>query len=328
MEPILSKQEITDLLQTIRKGDVLPQKDEAYSDQSHKQTHSDLDLFRIRNQRDNSALIPNFEIVADLLGENHALSLSNLLQRSLIINKTDVQSMSFENYLLFKENPGSIGVLNPHPMKQGALIVYDPQLSFVLLEIMLGASDKLSFLPLERKLTKMELTVVKSAMNLICSDLDNAFSPITPIATKLLKIENDHRLVSITDPEAEVIVSTYDVHIEDNVASMELVFPIAVFDPYQEAFLELLNFNPSPDKSWSDILETELSAMSATVIAQSGVIDLSLRQLMSLQVGDVLATNYDLNARLMILIEDKLSFFGTPGERNGKKTATISGVFQ
>jgi flagellar motor switch protein FliM len=63
-----------------------------------------------------------------------------------------------------KPNPGAIGILDMNPLKYGAMIILDPVLSFSVLEIMLGASADLQSLHLDRRLTALELTILKGIL--------------------------------------------------------------------------------------------------------------------------------------------------------------------
>jgi len=328
VEPILSKQEIDDLLSAIKQEN---RNGAAQARASHAQQQidcTDLNLFQISSKRDDQIRIPNFDVILDAFGHNYTVSLSNQLQRTFTIKRTGLESMPFKEYLISKNNPGSIGVLNLAPLKHGALLVYDPELSFALIEIMLGASTELDLLKLDRNLTKIELTVLKATLDNACTDLDTAFSPITKLESSLLKIENNPRLVSITDPDAEVIVGTFMAACGDMSGSMEMVFPLATLDPFRDEFRDLLSVSTLKHGGWTDIIIEELKEMSATIIAQSGLIEMTVGQLLGLKKGAIITLDYDLNSPLKVLVEEKLKFFAVPGLHKGKKAISLTGIYE
>jgi len=327
VEPILTKQEIEDLLKAIREGRVSTD----IGDKSHPDRRTmacqEVDLFKISNKRDDQLRIPNFDIILDAFAQNYSISLSNQLQRTFSIFRTGLESMPFQEYMLAKENPGSIGVFSFTPLKHGALILYDPELSFSVVEIMLGAAVEHDKPKLNRNLTKIELTVLKATMSKACDDLDRAFRPITSLDSTILKVENNPRLVSITDPESEVIIGTFTVSVGDLTGIMELVFPLATLEPLRENFKELLSVNTLRHGGWTDILTEQLQEMSTTIIAQSGVLNLSIGEVMALKKGDVIPIDYDINSALKVLVEEKLKFFAQPGTHQGKKAISLISVF-
>lgn len=327
MEPILSKQEIADLLVVIKEGRVSADLGEK-GDSRQRIEYQSLNLFQVSGRHDDQIRIPNFDIILDAFSQNYSISLSNQLQRNFTIARTGLESMPFQEYLLSKKNPGSIGVLNLSPLKHGALLLYDLRLSFSIIEIMLGAATDLDLLQVDRQLTKIELTVLKSTMNKACDDLDRAFRPIVKMDSSLLKIENNPRLVSITDPDSEVIICTFKVTVGDMAGSMEMVFPLATLDPLRDEFKDLLNVNTLKHGGWTDIIAEELQDMTATIIAQSGTINASIGQVLDFTEGDIISLDYDLNSSLRILVEEKLKFFAVPGVHKGKKAISLTSVYE
>jgi flagellar motor switch protein FliM len=66
----------------------------------------------------------------------------------------------------------------------------------------------------------------------------------------------------------------------------------------------------------------------ATITALSGNITLSINQILHLCEGDILNLDYDPNAPLKVLVEDKVKFLAIPGTHNGKKAISLTGVYQ
>ena len=326
VEPILTKQEIDDLLSAIKQGRVSTEPEKSGKTPVQQVEYSELDLFQVSNQRGDNIRIPNFDIILDAFCQNFSISLSNQLQRTFSIIRTELESMPFQEYLLSKENPGSIGVLDLSPLKHGALIQFDPSLSFSTIEIMLGASNDLDLLKLDRTLTKIELNVLKALMKRACDDLDRAFRPITRLDSTLIKVENNPRLVSITNPKSEVIIGRFDVTVGEQHGVMELVFPLATLDPFREEFRDLLSVSSLKHGGWTDILIEELKDMSTTVIAQSGVVDLSVGHVLGLKKGDIISVDYDLNSSLKVLVEEKLKFLAQLGVHRGKKAISLTTI--
>jgi flagellar motor switch protein FliM len=327
VEPILTKQEIAELLTAIKQGKVSTDLETGESRSLGKDAKP-LNLFQISTFDNEQVRIPNFDIILDAFCQNYSISLTNQLQRTFTITKTGIDTFQFQEFLLENKDIGAIGVLNLTPLKYGALIMIDQQLSFSMIEIMLGASTDLGALKLSRKLTTIELSVLKTVMNNACSDLDRSFKPLLDMKSTLLKVESNSRLVSITDPDSEILVSRFSVTIGDITGEIKLVFPIATLEPLREQLKELLNVNKSKQGLWTDIITEELYDMTTTIVAQSGMISLRINQLLELKEGEIIDLDYDPNAPLKVLVEDKLKFFAIPGVLNGKKAISLTGVYE
>jgi len=94
MEPILSKEEISDLLQAIRQGKV------SLDGETSADTLpcEDINLFQLPRPAADKLKVPNFDIIVDSFARNYAVSLSNQLQRTISITRVKLQTLEFQNF--------------------------------------------------------------------------------------------------------------------------------------------------------------------------------------------------------------------------------------
>lgn len=324
MEQILSKSEIAELLTAIRLGRVSLDLDEAEQDAFLSCTP--INLFQLTRPDSELFRIPNFDIILDLFCRNYATSLTNLLQRNFTITRVSLESHEFQKFMADRHSQGAIGILDMAPLKYGALMIFDAALSFSMLEIMLGASTELGSLHLNRRLTTIELNILKTLLSDACTDLDKSFAQLLEMHASLIKLENNARLVSIVEPDAEVIVSTFMVKVGEQSGQIHLVFPFATLEPLREALKQLLNISTTSQSTWQEVLEDEIREVAASVTALSGTITLSINDILQLREGDLLHLDYDPNTPLKVLVEDRLKFYAIPGTHNGKKAISLTGV--
>jgi len=324
MEQILSKSEIADLLKAIREGRISLDLDDKEQDAFLACTP--INLFQLTRPDSELFRIPNFDIILDLFCRIYATSLTNLLQRNFTITRVSLESHEFQKFMSDKHSPGAIGILDMSPLKYGALMIFDAPLSFSMLEIMLGASTELGSLHLNRRLTTIELNILKTLLSDACTDLDKSFAQLLEMHASLIKLENNARLVSIVEPDAEVIVGTFMVKVGEQSGQIHLVFPFATLEPLREALKQLLTISTTSQSTWQEVLEDEIQEVAANITALSGNITLSINRILQLNEGDLLYLDYDPNAPLKVLVEDKLKFYAIPGTHNGKKAISLTGV--
>lgn len=327
MEPILNKQEIADLLHAIKKGQVSLDLGQNGQELQFKEC-SPINLFQANELNDELSRLPNFDIILDNFSQNFAITLTNNLQRTFKIERTQIDSAHFLDFLLENKDVGAIAVVDISPLKHGALILIDAHLCFSIVEIMLGASTEIDHLQLERKLTSIERKIMHSVIAKGCEDLNRAFAPLVDLDSSLLKVESNSRLVSITEADAEILVSSFDVNVGEMEGQMKMVFPLATLDPLRDELKELLNVNKGKYGLWTDVLEDEITNISAELCAQSGIIDMSVNDILGLELGDTLFLDYNPNSPLRILIENKPKFYAIPGTHNGKKAISITGLYE
>lgn len=324
MEPILNKQEISDLLNAIRQGKVSLD----VNDITEHRPCEDINLFQLARPVADKLKVPNFDIIVDNFARNYSVSLSNQLQRTISITRVKLQTIDFQTFFEELPNPGAIGMLEMPPLKQSALILFNPALSYTLIEILLGASNEGETLQLTREPSTIELNVLKVILDLACKDVDKAFSPLTDLATSLVKVENSPRLMSVTEPDSEVITCTLQVKIGKDTGEIRMVFPFSSLEVLYEDFKNLLRIDSPSSITWYDTLSEEVKNMTTEIKAQSGVIKMSIGDVLKMKVGDVLDIDYDPNSPLRVLIENQPKFHAIPGTHNGQKAISLTGVIR
>lgn len=327
MEPILSKQEIAELLKAIKEGKVSL---DLEKDDKTKLTpqYSPLNLFQASALKDELSRLPNFDIILDNFAQNLGISLTNHLQRNFSVSRTSMDSSHFLDFLLEHKDVGAIAVLDVSPLKQGALILIDTHMCFAMVEILLGASPEIEPLQLQRKLTSIELKVVASIVSKGCDDLNRAFTQLIELDSSLLKIESNSRLVSITDPDAEILIGTFAISVGEISGELKIVFPVATLDPLKEGLKDLLSVSKSKKGLWTEILEKEIEGVMTELVAQSGAVTMSVNEILDLKEGDILYLDYNPNDPLKVMIENEHKFYAIPGTHGGKKAINITGVHE
>lgn len=321
MEPLLNKFEIAELLKAIRQGHV------SLGQNLNSQQCTPINLFQLSRPAGDDIKIPNFDIIMDGFARHYAVALSNQLQKTISITRTELQTYEYQSFIDLHHSTGAIGMLNMPPLKHGALVFLDPSLSFSFIEIMLGGSIDVDTLKLNRKLTTIELSVLKVIFDYCCPGLDKSFQSLISLRTDVTKIDNNPRLMSITEPDEEVIVCSFQVKFGNEFGQMRILFPIATLEVLFDDLQHLVKAKSKTSNNWKDILTTEVQDLVTTLTAQLTTKTMTVREVTKLTVGDVIEINYDPNKALTVLVEDKPKFFAIPGTHNDQKAINLTDLY-
>ncbi|MBM9537424.1 flagellar motor switch protein FliM [Desulfobulbus alkaliphilus] len=328
MEPILTKEEIAELLAAIKTGDMALESEEENASRPGRVVRSQhIDLFHTyeRTHGSGELRIPNLDIVFDSFARHFATGLTNSLQRTFTVERDDITTTNFQGSLQDINNQGAVGIYNLIPLKNGCLFHFDTLLAFSLLEIMLGSSQTSESLALDRNLTTIEMAILKGTMASICVDLGKAMRPIIDLQIHLTKVENNFRLVSIVEPETEVFVTGFTIkNGGEPCGRMRCIIPYLTLEPLKEQFKALVNIAQAASHGWSEYFARESLQMESTVTARSGLINMTIGTILALKTGDIIDLHYNPEQPLTIMIEDHPLFAAIPGERNGKKAIHIT----
>jgi len=331
MEPLLSKNEIADLLAAIKAGKVSTECVENGPFRPSRILHAtEVDLFqtyeRIRGSGENR--IPNLDIVIDSFARKFSTTLTNTLQRNFTVEREEIATTDFQQSLRDFNSQGAVGIYSISPLKYGCLFHFDTLMAFTLLEIMLGSSRSSELLALDRNLTTIEIAILKTTMTDLCLELQKAMRPVVDMQPHLTKVENNFRLVSIVEPETEVLVTRFSIRVADEqCGQMRFVIPYLTLEPLREKFKALVTFTQAATNNWAHLLSREARELESGVIARSGLINMTIRDILHLQVGDIVDLHYNPEQPLTIMVEDQPLFLAVPGERNGKRAFHVTGRY-
>lgn len=332
MEPILSKQEIADLLAAIKVGKVST--DFVDHAPHHRRRHlssMDIDLFQTyeKVQSSGELRVPNLDIILDDFARRFSTSLTNTLQRNFSVDRDEISVTNFQQSLLDLKSQGAVGIYGLSPLKHGCLFHFDSLMAFTLLEIMLGSSQFSESLALERNLTTIEMAILRTCMQDIGNDMHLAMRPVVEVQTYLTKVENNFRLVNIVDPETEVLVTRFHIRLSgEECGHMCLIIPYLSLEPLREKFKALATITQARTNNWTNKIIKQALDMETPVIASSGRLDMTIRKILTLKPGDIIDLPYNPDQPLTVMVEDQPLFQAIPGERNGKKAFHITGRYR
>ncbi len=329
MEPILTREEIADLLAAIKAGRISTDAIEDGPSRPGRLVHArEIDLFHTyaRGVDSGEMRIPNLDIILDSFARNFGISLTNTLQRNFAVERQAIITSTFQQCLQDLEHQGMVGIFTVTPLKYGCLFHFDNLMSFSLLEIMLGSSQSNESLALERQLTTIEMAILKTTMNAIANELQKAFKPIVDLLAYLTKVENNYRLVSIVDPDTEVLVTRFGLNIAgEHVGQMRFIVPYLTLEPLRNEFKALVTAAQTASTNWIKFFARELLEVESEISACSGQLSLTIRQLLALKPGDIVSLPYNPDQPLTIMIENQPLFQAIAGERNGKRAVHVTG---
>ena len=328
MEKILSKEEIAELLSAVRHGEIeiepTVEEEPGAPKIAAASRPEKCNLFRAEGPE--GWRLPNFDLILDGFSRNFAISLSNRFQRSVNIKLDTMESMVFETLLQKLSGRGAIGILQLEPLSGGGMIIFDEQLAFSLVEIVLGGSSNTDVVVPNRSMTAIELNVIREVIASSCLELDKGFQQFQEIRSTLVKVVSNLRLLNFVAPEAGVVATHFHVNIDNLEGEITLVLPHSGLEPLQRKQQEKA-VPPSvlQNSKWRKIVCDEVEQMEVELEAMLATVTLRVRDILNFQTGDVIELTCHPDTPLKVQVEGRPKFYGMAGVQGGKKAIRIMG---
>ncbi|MDY0291857.1 MAG: FliM/FliN family flagellar motor switch protein [Desulfuromonadaceae bacterium] len=321
MERILSKEEISELLSAVREGalDVELEVEEAdFSVRPRKVSSFSL----VQSRTQSGIRLPNFDILLDSFARNLAFSISSRVQRTVTVVRDLMQEVEFGTLVEECMNYELFGVIGIEPLKKNALLIFDSNLAFSQIEIILGGSADLHTDPPKRSLTAIELNLSRDIFSDTCTELNKAFSPIEQLNSSLIHVETNPRLVNIVASDTDMMVATFKVKIEEIEGNLRLAIPYSSLDPVREKLKTELGM-AGPTGQWRDYMAEQVAEMEVVVAAELARVKLNVREILDLRAGDIIELGCNPESTVQLLVEGQPKFSAFAGLRDNKKAVRI-----
>lgn len=325
MEKILSKEEISDLLSAVRQGDVdVDAIGSGAALATTKPPAQHCNLFR--SSSIDSWRLKNYDLILDSFARNYAMSLATRFQRVVHIKLEALESMTFDSLLQRLSGHVAIGVLQLEPLTAGGLLVLDEELSFSLIEMILGGNSESQALVPERALSAIERNILRDVINSACPELDKSFEQVLQVRAELVKVVSNLRLLNFVDPEVGVAMARFRVTVDTFEGQISLVIPHSSLDPLQrQQQLKAVPARSLQGSKWQKQVLDEMRHMEVEIEVHLASLALRVRDILNFQVGDVIDLGCKPDTPLQVLVEQRPKFLGQVGVQKGKKAIRIMG---
>jgi flagellar motor switch protein FliM len=239
-------------------------------------------------QRINRTQLPLLEAINRSFADRAAVSLSGLLGRSATLQYDSMEAVKAADLQVSLPMPASIAVVRLKPLNGFAFISVEPALLLTLLDGFFGgtgrpnADSQAAAAPAAQRFMALMLRS-------FAADVTAAWSPVAPLELELVKQETNPRLVQLGSPQESVIVAKFTVEFAARSGRIDWLLPEALLAPHREALSGETGAVPvRKQEAWAPTLTNALQDAQLDTRAVLAEAQISLRELVSLNAGDII----------------------------------------
>jgi flagellar motor switch protein FliM len=317
-QEILGQDEIDALIHGVGSGDIPteapPVRDEAREyDFGH-------------NTRIVRGRMPTLEMINERFGRLLRTSIYNLLRRAPVISVGSVEIVKFADYVRTLHLPTSLNLVRFAPLRGTGLVILDPKLVFALVDLFFGGQGRHAKIE-GREFTPMENQIIDSLLSSAFANIHEAWAHIADLTVEKVGSEMNPHFANIVSPTEIVVVTRFGVELDGAGGDFHITMPYSMIEPLRELLDSgMQSDRVEQDDRWSQTLKHEVADAPIEVRALLGHTTLKLSDLMDMQVGDVLST--DFTGTLTLIAEGIPMFRGTYGLSHGQQAIKIEDLIR
>ena len=323
MEHVLSKGEVDALLRGVSEGQIETETDvpEEVGGVVPYDLTSQEKIVRGR--------LPTLDIINQMFSRLFRNSFSSLMRKSADISTVSTDSLKFGEFLRSLSVPSSLHVFRMEPLRGFGLMVIESRLVFSFVDNFFGGTGTSDINAPGRDFSAIETRMTKKVVQNALEDWERAWKSVHPVACTYVRSEVNPQFAAIVPPTDVVLVIVFDIEMENSSGTATICIPYSMIEPiinklkanFQSEQLEV-------DQVWINRLRGELMKIEVEMVAELGQAQMTPRDLLGLQEGNVLMLGKDVSDPLYIKTEGTAKFRGYSGVSRGMKAVQITEVLQ
>lgn len=309
MPEILSQDEIDALLTALSTGQIKPEEPQAVVAAPGLKKYD----FRRPNKFSKDQL-RTLHILHENLARILSGFLSGYLRTNITIAVSSVEQFTFDDFIRSLPMPTLLTIFSVKPLKGMAVMETNPHFLFPVIDLLFGGPGEMS--KKMRELTDIEISVAKKLNAKILENLTFAWSDVFSITPEIEAVETNPRFQQVISPSEVVAVVNFSTIVGTSARGViNLCLPQVTLEPVLAQLLT--HYHSRPGESQDGSAEKELmywvNHMPVDFTVITGETEITVREFLNLQVGDVLPLNRGVNHDMDIYVGRQLRYKGQAG---------------
>lgn len=266
------------------------------------------------------------EALHEGFGRNFGAALSGYLRTIVEVSVAHIEQLTYSEFIHSLPNPTCFNLLKAEQLDGQLCLEISPLIIYPIIDRLLGGSNADLFIP-QRPLTQIEQRLVQRITDRAMHHLSEAWTNLTPATFSVSDFESNPQLVLIVPPNETVVVVGFEVKMGNRAGTMSLCIPYNVIEPIMGSLNQQNWFSYQRKGSQDEPirkLQRNVGNAPLEMRAFLAQTSMTMNDLMSLQVGDIITTDKPVGRDVLITVEGRNKFLGQLGQYRGSKAIQIT----
>lgn len=251
-------------------------------------------------------------------------SLSALVPAAVQIQMADIQLKSYQQYVQDAQPHADIQVFEIEALQSLCAWSLDTRWVATAVDCMFGGAGRIPVRDLSRRMTPIELGVRQRLFESLATAYEAAWQATYPIRLHPLRQEQQLSSLRLASPQDGVLHVRLVIIFNKVELVADLCLPRRALDCLNPARLDVSGESSSKSAAWSRSLQHQLHSTPVESVAVLCEKELTVAQLLSLSIGQVLPI--DLSAPVRLMVDGVSMLSGRYGVRNGQYALKVEHI--
>lgn len=334
MAQVLSQDEVDALLNAVNEDEPAAEGGSTKKESASTEDDSDIEVlenvqnYDLTNQdRVIRGRMPILEIIYERFIRSFRVSFSNSLRKISTISMISTDLLKFGEFVNTLPIPSCMCIMRFNELRGPALMVFESKLAYAIIDSYFGGNDR-PFTKIDGKeFTMIELSFMKKVMDMAITDLEEAWAPVHKIDAQYLRTEINPQFVGVVPPSDVIIATTLEVEFDSAAGTIMVVVPYSTIEPIKQKLSSSYQTdNEMADTIWTKAVRQHLDSVDANLSVKLGEAEMTVGDLMTLQIGDIIPLNQEASGEVVIEVEGIEKIKCLMGIYKGNRAVQITSV--
>ena len=254
----------------------------------------------------------------ELIHENYARIISSYLSAQLRNNVKvkieTIQQITYDEFIHSIPNSTVLTIFKMPPLSGSILFETNPQLSFQIIDILLGGmgSRMVKF----KEFSDIDKNILKNVNAGLIANLKIAWQDVLDVEPEILALETNPALNQTVAPNEPVALITFSVEMNNSSTFLNICIPYLSIEKVIDKLVVQYWFRENDEEIVSDSrnkLKARLNIVSLPITGVLGSTNITVNEFLQLTEGDVITLDNSSDSPINVFIEGHLCYKGKPG---------------
>src|SRR3954468_1252774 len=233
--------------------------------------------------------MPTLEIINERFARLLRIGLFNFLHRTAEVSIGPVRVAKYSEFIRNLVVPTNLNLVHMKPLRGTVLMVFDPNLVFLLVDNMFGGDGRFHARVEGRDFTLTEQRIIQRILNIVFETYAKSWEPVYPIEFEYIRSEMNTQFANIATPNEVVVSTTFTIELGPVSGEMHFCTPYSMIEPIRDILTSSLQGETlEMDKRWIRLMKQQIQTAEVEIIADLGTAKATLGGILNMKVGDII----------------------------------------
>ncbi|MBS0309540.1 MAG: flagellar motor switch protein FliM [Proteobacteria bacterium] len=233
--------------------------------------------------------MPTLEIINERFARLLRIGLFNFLHRSAEVSIGPVRVSKYSEFIRNLVVPTNLNLIHMKPLRGTALMVFDPNLVFLLVDNLFGGDGRFHTRVEGRDFTQTEQRIIQRVLGIVFENYAKSWEPVYPVEFEYIRSEMNTQFANIATPNEVVVSTTFTIELGPVSGEMHFCIPYSMIEPIRDLLTSSLQGETlEMDKRWIRLMTQQIQTAEVELIANMGTARATFGNILNMKVGDIL----------------------------------------